>query len=219
MLRLAIIPACIVIAIIVAWRSGAFEMSRREQVRAILDYADGLRWVAPTFVLAYVVAIIFGLPTTIMIVVAGAIFGTLHGAFLTWSGALLGTAATHVIGRSVGHKAIQRLFGKHRLLERLRKEADLWSLMRLRVLPVAPFGVLVYAAALAGVALRQIVIATSIAIVPGTLAYAYAGERLRVGIEQSGRAGAKSLMIAAAVTLVMTAIAVAPSVMARFRRV
>lgn len=159
----------------------------------------------------------FALPATLFTILGGAIFGSAKGAVLAWAGAMIGTAVTHLVAQTIGRRAIQRLLGKHSLLEKLRKKADVWDLMRLRLIPVAPFGVLDYVAGLAGVSLKKLLIATGVGILPNVAAYAYVGHRLAIGFERGYSAGDRALWIAGAVTVVMTSISILPSVVTRIR--
>jgi uncharacterized membrane protein YdjX (TVP38/TMEM64 family) len=168
-------------------------------------------------VLSYTLIVGLGLPATVFSIVGGAIFGALEGLMLAWIGAMVGTVVAHTMARSVGKSAVQRLLGNHKLLRKLRERADVRTLVRLRVLPLAPFAVLDYVAGLAGVSLRTLLLATAIGILPGTAAYTYAGAQARIGLTDPGAAGRRALFIAGLVTLTVSAIAVAPSVASRLR--
>jgi uncharacterized membrane protein YdjX (TVP38/TMEM64 family) len=217
LIRLAILPAIIVLAVIIAWRLGYFELVRREQLIAAIGRAETTRWAGPIYVTSYTLVVALGLPATVFSIVGGAIFGAAKGLTLAWTGAMVGTVIAHTMARSVGKSAVQRLFGKHRLLRKLRERADVRTLVRLRVLPLAPFAVLDYVAGLAGVSLRTLLLATAIGILPGTAAYTYAGAQARIGLTEPGAAGRRALFIAGLVTLTVSAIALAPSIASKLR--
>jgi uncharacterized membrane protein YdjX (TVP38/TMEM64 family) len=209
-IRLAIIPSVAAVALLVAWRAGYLDLGRRDQLVAMLQRTGSGGWAAPLYVLAYVAAVVFGLPTTVLSIVGGALFGIGRGLMLAWLGAMAGTIAAHTLARTVGGRPVRRLLGNHSLLQKLGDRADLWSLMRLRVLPLAPFGYLDYAAGLAGVPLRLMLLATAISIVPGMAAYAYAGDRFRAGLEASGAEGRRALLVAGAITVAVSALVLVP---------
>lgn len=171
----------------------------------------------PFYLAAYTLVIMLALPATLVTILGGAIFGAVKGGVLAWTGAMLGTAVTHVVAHTIGRRAVQRLLGKHSLLERLRKRAGVWDLIRLRLLPVAPFGVLDYVAGLAGVALKPLLIATGIGILANVAAYAYVGHRLAVGFERGYPPGDRALWIAGVVTVVMASISILPTLIGRIR--
>ncbi len=217
LIRLAILPAVVVLAVIVAWRLGYFELGRREQFLAIIRNAETTPWAPAVYVVSYTLIVALGLPATVFSILGGAIFGAVEGLVLAWTGAMVGTVVAHTMARSVGKKPVTRLLGNHRLLRKLRERADVRTLVRLRVLPLAPFGVLDYVAGLAGVSLRTLLLATAIGIVPGTAAYTYAGDQARTGLEDPGAAGRRALFIAGLVTIAVSGIALAPSVVSKLR--
>jgi uncharacterized membrane protein YdjX (TVP38/TMEM64 family) len=215
-LRLAILPVMVAVALLIAWRLGYFNLDERDRLLGSIERARGMTWTMPLYVVAYVFVVLLGLPATVFSVLGGALFGAWRGLLLAWTGAMLGTAAAYVLARSVAKAPVKRLFGNHRLLRKLRARGDVLGLMRLRVLPVAPFGVLDYVAAIAGVPLGTLLIATGLGILPGMAAYTYVGHQVVTGIAR-GDGAREALLIAVGVTVVMTTISVAPSVIERLR--
>jgi len=216
-IRLAILSGTVALALIVARQLGYFELSRREHLIAIIRRAEGTAWAAPLYVASYTLVVALGLPATPFSILGGALFGAAGGLMLAWTGAMIGTIAAHTLARSIGKGALRRLLGRHRLLRKLRDRADVRTLIRLRVLPLAPFAVLDYVAGLAGVSLRTLLLATAIGIVPGTAAYTYAGDRFRVGLEAPGTAGRAPLVVAILVTITVTGIALVPWLIGKLR--
>jgi uncharacterized membrane protein YdjX (TVP38/TMEM64 family) len=155
------------------------------------------------------------LPTTVLTIVGGALFGTTRGALYSWSAALIGTIVAHSVARSINTGGMRRLFGQHRIFEMLRTRADIPFLIRMRLMPIAPFGVLDYVAGVAGVPTRTITLATAIGVAPGILAYAFAGDQLRAGIGDPSGGGRNALMIAGVVSVAMVAIAFVPALVTK----
>ena len=158
LIRLAILPAIVALAVIIAWRLGYFELGRREQFLAFIRNAETTRWAPAVYVVSYTLIVALSLPATILSILGGAVFGAVEGLMLAWTGAMTGTVVAHTMARSVGKKPVTRLLGNHRLLRKLRQRADVPTLVRLRVLPLAPFAVLDYVAGLAGVSLRTLLL-------------------------------------------------------------
>ena len=204
------IVGVVAIASVIAWRLGYFEAERRDQLIAAIGDVSGSPLAAVAFVACWTLAVVLCLPTTVLTIAGGALFGTARGALYSWSAALIGTLVAHSLARSLDKGAIRRLFGTHRLRETLRTRADIPFLIRMRVMPVAPFGVLDYVAGLAGVPTRRMMLATAIGVAPGILAYAFAGDHLRAGIASPAGGDGNGLMIAGVVTIGMVAIAVLP---------
>ena len=215
--RLFALVAIALLAVLAAWRLGYFDLDRREHLVSAIRYAREHESAAALFVGAFALVVVLMLPATVMSVVGGAVFGTWLGLVLSWSGALLGSAIAHLVARSIGEDRVRRLLGRHRLLRRMQARADVWTLVRLRVLPVAPFGVLDYVAGLAGVRLRRLLLATAVGILPGVAAHSFIGDELARGVASVGAASRRSLWIAAAVSGAMVLLSLAPSVWRRVR--
>jgi uncharacterized membrane protein YdjX (TVP38/TMEM64 family) len=217
-LRLAILPAIVALAVALAWRAGYFDLARREQLIALMRQAQHTPWAWAIYVIAYGVVATLGLPVTVCSVIGGALFGAVGGMVLAWTGAMVGTVTAYSLARWIGQGSVQRVIGRHHLLDRLRKRSDFWMLLRLRVLPLAPFAVLDYAAGLLGVSLRRLLLATAVGILPGVAAYAYAGSQLMTGLERGGVSRLRSLSIAGGVSFVMICISLVPAVMRKLKR-
>jgi len=217
-LRLALLPALVVVALALAWRLGYFELARREQLRALVRQARHTPAAGLVYVIAYALIAALGLPITVLCIIGGALFGTARGATLAWSGAMAATLIAHTLARSIGQKSVHQLLGRHHLLDRLRKRSDFWLLVRLRLAPVPPFAVLDYVAGLVGVSLRVLLLATAIGVLPAVAAYCYAGAELVTGLQQAGEARFRAFWIAGGVTLIMMCISLVPTAIRQLRR-
>jgi uncharacterized membrane protein YdjX (TVP38/TMEM64 family) len=216
-LRLTLLPALIAVALLIAWRLGYFDLARREHLVALIRQARQTPWADFLYVVAYTLVATLGLPTTVFSVVGGALFGVARGVVLAWTGAMAGTLIAYTLARSIGKGSVHRFLGRHHLFDRLQKRSDFWALLRLRVLPVAPFAVLDYVAGLARVSLKALLLATAVGILPSLVAYTYVGAELIAGLESSGEARVRALWIAGAVTLVMICISLVPAAIRHFR--
>jgi uncharacterized membrane protein YdjX (TVP38/TMEM64 family) len=217
-LRLGVLPALIAVALVIAWRLGYFDLARREELVALIRRGRGTSWAGVLYVAVYVLAATVGLPITVLSIVGGALFGAPRGFVLAWIGAMIGTLTAYALARSIGERSTRRFLGRHHLLDRLRKRSDFWALVRLRVLPVAPFAVLDYLAGLLGVSLRALLLASAVGVLPTVGAYTYAGAELVRGLEQAGEARFRAFWIAGGVTLVMICVSLLPAVIRYFRR-
>ena len=202
-LRLALLPGLVVVALVIAWRLGYFGLAQREELLAFVQQSRHNPWAGPLYVAAFAAIATLGLPITVLSIVGGALFGTMRGLALAWAGAMIGTVTAYFLARSIGQGSVRRFLGRHHLLDRLNKRSDFWALLRLRVLPVAPFAVLDYVAGLVGVSLRVLLLATAIGALPTLVVYSYAGSELLTGLEQSGESRLRAFWIAGAVTLLM----------------
>jgi uncharacterized membrane protein YdjX (TVP38/TMEM64 family) len=216
-LRLALLPALVVVALVMAWRLGYFRLAGQEHLLTVIGQARHRAWAEPLYLIAFTIIATLGLPITVLTLVGGALFGVARGTALAWIGAMAATVAAYFLGRTIAQGSVRRFLGRHHLLTSLRKRSDFWALLRVRALPVAPFAVLDYLAGVAGASLRDLLLATAIGSIPTLVAYAYVGAQLAVGIEQAGEARVRAFWIAGAVTVVMLLISFLPRALRRFR--
>jgi uncharacterized membrane protein YdjX (TVP38/TMEM64 family) len=206
LVRAGALPAVVVVVLAIAWRLGYFELDRRQQLFETVQRLRLWRGIGLVYLFGYAIAVSVGLPSVIMTIIAGAIFGPRTGAFLAWSSCLLGTIFAHELARRIARKPIQRLFGRHQLLDRLKERGDVRTLARLRVIPAGPFAVLPYVAAVAGVSVKRLLLATALATLPGVIAYAYVGSALMRAVVSPAEASG-ALWVAGAISVVMPLVA------------
>ena len=208
----------VAISLVIAWRLGYFDLAEQERLVGLIRQARETAWAAPLYVLLYVLAATFGLPTTPLSIVGGALFGAGRALPLAWTSEMVATVTAYTLAQSVGQRPVRRFLGRHHLLGHIRKHSDFLSLLRLRVLPVAPFAVLDYVAGLAGVPIKVLLLATAVGILPSVAVYTYVGAELVAGLGETGVARFRSLWIAGGLTLVMVLISMSPAVIRRFRK-
>jgi uncharacterized membrane protein YdjX (TVP38/TMEM64 family) len=216
-LRLAVVPVFVIVALLIAWKLGYFELDKRRQLVETVGRMRGLPGAELVYVVAFAIVITIVLPAWIASLVGGAMFGVWKGAVLAWIGALLGTIITHLLARHVARAPMRKLFGEHRLLRRLREHDDVMELLRLRIMPVAPFAVLDYVAGVAGVSLRRLLLATMLGVIPSVIAYTYVGAELIRGLVSRSEASHTALWIAGGVTIGMLLLSVVPGLLRRLR--
>lgn len=123
----------------------------------------------------------FFLPGALALTVAGGLmFGTIEGAVYAVVGATGGAVAAFAAARSLFGAQMQRRFRKQ--LGRFNKEMEHHGpnyLLVLRLLPIAPFFVVNYGAAITRIPLKTFVWTTSLGMLPGALIHAFIGEQLR----------------------------------------
>jgi len=202
LLRVTVLPATVIVTLVVAWKSGYFDLDRRDYLLDAVQHLRLREGSVPAFLAGFSVAASMGLPTAILTILGGGLFGWPVGAALAWSGSLIGTALAHAVARRIARKPVERLLGRHDLLARIKDHDDIRTLVWIRLVPAAPFAVLPYVAGIAGVSLRRLVLATAMAIVPGTLIQAYLGAALIRRFVSPG-SSSTALWIAAGVSILM----------------
>ena len=214
-LRLAILPALVAIALLVAWKSGYLDLDRRQELAGAVESIRQLPGSSLFFVLIFAVAVSLCLPANAATWLAGALFGTWLGGAVAFAGGLLATMLGYWLARRIARRPLERLFGQHRLLRALKKRDDTATLFQLRVIPVAPFAVLTYVAGIAGVSLRKLLLATLIGGIPACLAHAFVGTQLMQGLTRSTGDAKRALLLAGGVTAGMLLISLVVGIIRR----
>ena len=170
---------------------------------------------APLFVLGFAIAATFAVPATVLMLAGGAIFGVGLGSLLNWTGALLGATGGFALARVLCRGTCRDLLGERATeLERMAKTHGFLGTLRLRLLPVVPFGLLNYGDALAGVRARDFVLASALGLLPTTAVYTWFADRLVAGVT-----GARhdAMVQAAIASVFLIALSFVPAVLRRRR--
>jgi phospholipase D1/2 len=216
-LRLALIPLIVAVAVFAAWKLGYFELDKRHALLGTVQRLRLIPGIELWFVAAFMAAVALCLPANVATMLSGAVFGWKIGAGVSVAGGLLGSVAAYWLARTVARRPILRLFGEARLLKRLKEHDGIIDLLRLRVLPIAPFAVLSYLAGVAKVSLRRLLVATALGGAGQNMAYAFAGQALLEGIVSSSQASRRALLLAGAVTAAMLLLSLAAGFFRRRR--
>ncbi len=182
-----------------------------------LDYRHALEHVArlrqshsfPVFATTFVVGsglgMAIGFPGLPFVVAAGALFGTLLGSILGWVASMLGAIVGYWIARTVGHRVVVRWVMRFRRGDAAVSDArNFAGMLRLRLIPVLPIGVVNFIAGLARAPFARYVVATAIGIIPATTIYAYFADSLLEGVRNGRREALTSLGIASALLLALS---------------
>ena len=132
------------------------------------------------YIIAYVAAVALSLPGAVFLTVFGGfLFGGLFAGIATVVAATLGAVIVFLIASTSLGDVLARRAGPRlaRIMGGFREDAFAYLLF-LRLVPVFPFWLVNLAPALVGVPLRTFAVTTLVGIVPGTFAFAFAGEGL-----------------------------------------
>ncbi|GAC1430455.1 MAG: hypothetical protein NVSMB68_02770 [Thermoanaerobaculia bacterium] len=158
----------------------------------------GGRWWAPlAFIGLYTVFNVFLLPATILSLTAGVVWGWLAGGLWVLLASTVASAVPYFIGRS-GSGWANRLLEKRagRIHRALRNEGFM-TLLLMRLVPIVPYNVLNYAAGVAGIKVRDYLLATFIGTIPGIFIFTYLAASIASGLV-SPRAAFVRILIAGA---------------------
>ncbi len=130
------------------------------------------------FVAFYTAATVLFVPGSLLTLAAGFVWGPAVGMLIVWPAALLGATAAFVLGRTALRARIERRLDRWprvAAFDRAVGDSGLLIVFLLRLSPVVPFVAMNYGMALTRLSLRHFVVGTAVGMVPGTLAYVYAG--------------------------------------------
>lgn len=133
--------------------------------------------VAPLlFILIYALAAVLFLPGSALTLAGGALFGPVLGTFYNLTGATLGATLAFLIARYLAADWVTNKTGGRvkQLINGVEKEG--WRFVAfVRLVPLFPFNLLNYALGLTRLRLLHYILATSLFMLPGTIAFTYLG--------------------------------------------
>ena len=182
--RLLVLLAVVVLAGAAYYAFGRGSLSLESLVRhreAIDAFVTGHRVLAVlAFIGIYIVTVAFSLPGASFLTVSGGfLFGLVTGAAAAVTGATIGATIIFLVAKTaLGEPMLKRAGPKAaKLAEGFRNDAFAYLLF-LRLVPAFPFFLVNLVPAFAGVGLVPFVTATALGIIPGGIAYAFAGTGL-----------------------------------------
>ncbi len=160
-------------------------------------------WGPLVFAGVYVIATVLMLPGAALTLAAGAIFGLLWGTVAVSVGSTTGAALAFLIGRYLARDTVERRLGrfpKFRAVDRAVSEGGWKIVALLRLSPAIPFNLQNYLYGLTAIRFWPCVVASWIAMLPGTFMYVYLGYAGRAGVaaaagESAGRTPAQWAML------------------------
>ena len=157
------------------------------------------------FMLIYALATVLLLPGSVITLAGGALFGPVWGTLWNLGGATLGAALAFLIARYLGADWVARRAGPRltRLNDGVATEG--WRFIAfVRLVPLFPFNLLNYALGLTRISFGPYVLASSLFMLPGAIAYTwlgYAGREALAGGGDLVRNGLIALALLAATVL------------------
>ncbi|HHG90669.1 MAG TPA: TVP38/TMEM64 family protein [Devosia sp.] len=146
-------------------------------------------------IIVYLTAVAASFPAAWLLTVAiGLVFGWALGAFIVVIGATLGASVLFFAARSLLADFFRARAGArlNTMADGFRNNAASYMLF-LRLAPVFPFLLVNVVPAILGVRFRTYFWTTALGIIPGTIAYAFAGEGLRSIVGERARACAAGI--------------------------
>ena len=132
------------------------------------------------YIALYIFISTFALPSpSVLTVLGGYLFGTYHGTIYSNIGGIIGAAGGFLFSRYVVGNTLQKRYAKQ--LSSFNKhlhEDGQWYLLSLRLMPVFPFTFVNVLAGLTTISLTTFLWTSALGIIPGSLVYSYAGEKI-----------------------------------------
>ena len=147
-------------------------------------------WGPVVFVVCYIMATVLMVPGSALSLAAGALFGVVYGTGIVSVASTLGAAAAFLVGRFLARDSIAAMISRRPALAALDRALgkDGWKIVALaRLSPAFPFTLLNYAFGVTQVKFTHYVLASWIAMLPGTVLYVYLGSLARAGVQGSSR--------------------------------
>jgi uncharacterized membrane protein YdjX (TVP38/TMEM64 family) len=137
----------------------------------------GLGTLGPAAAIAAAAALLMALvPRTAISLACGLLFGALSGAATALTAAVIAAAATFWIGRWAGRQAMAaRLGGRLRRLDAWLARRGVLAVVVVRLLPLAPFGLVGYAYGTSSTRFRHYLAGTALGGAPSAFTYAAIG--------------------------------------------
>jgi uncharacterized membrane protein YdjX (TVP38/TMEM64 family) len=200
------------IVALVIWRLGYFHV---EKVSAAAANASGGLLVGLAFVIFYGALACIALPISPLAYAGGAVFGFLRASILVWCGSMLGAVGGYYLAHGVLAKPARRLLGRYnQKLREIRKGNVFLTALRLQVMPILPFGVFNYAAAISKLEILPFLAGTALGIIPGTLLATFIGDRVAAGVHGKTRT---PYLLAVAAMVVVLSLSFAPKLWDKLR--
>ena len=192
------------------------------QYRGVLDVETlaaelaGFGWLGPAvFAAIFAVATVLFLPGAVFGLAGGALFGPIWGVVWNLTGATVGATLAFLAARYVFSDWVEAKAGGRMRQLKQGAENEGWRFVAVtRLVPLVPFNLLNYALGLTRIPFTQYVTASTICMLPGTIAYTYlgyAGREAVAGGEQAVQKGLLALGLLAVVAYI-------PRLVSKFRK-
>ena len=170
------------------------------------------------YAVAYAVCCVLVVPALALTLGAGAIFGFVAGSIVVLIGATLGACAAFFLAHTVLRRRVERITEKHvkfRALDRAitREGTKIMWLVRLSGFP--PFTWVNYAFGLTGIKFLPYLVTTFFGIIPGTLAFTWAGAAGAAALSGTGN---RIILIVTAVGAILVSVFIARIALQAIRR-
>ncbi len=163
--------ALLLAGLALAWRTTALrELLNLNSLVGLAQELRDLPFTPLLVIAAYVLGCLVMVPVMLLIAATGIVFGLFPGALYALAGTLCAAAAGYGVGAALGREAVRKLLGRriNRLSRRVARRGII-AMVVIRLLPLAPFGVVNLVCGASHIRLRDYLIGTLAGILPGIL--------------------------------------------------
>jgi len=205
LIRVGALALLLTVASIVGYKLGWFDSAHTLAHVQRLHRSEDTGTFLIVSVLAYALLTSLGLPGLPFNVAAGVLFGSVVGGILAWIGSMLGAIIGYWVARTVGHNEVLRWVRRYRRVDAAVEQArDFPGLLRLRLVPVLPIGVVNFVGGLAKAHFGAYLAATALGIVPSVTIYSYFADSLVDGVGSGRRRAIVSLFVASTLLILLS---------------
>ena len=151
---------------------------RPEMIQQTVTHAGA--WGMVVYVAGVVVLELLWIPRAWGLVAGGVLFGPLTGCILSFVADMIGATLCYLIARGSGREWAVRAIEKHeraaRIVDMLVRRRGGVTIGVLRVMPVAHYTLVSYAAGLSGVRMVPFLVGNAVGLVPGAVLYPLVGD-------------------------------------------
>lgn len=158
---------------------GITEYLSMDNIQQLRSWIEGFGIIAPiVFILLWIATCIFFLPGLPVALLAGFVFGPIWGVIWSSIGSTLGATAAFLVGRYAARSMVESWVEGNKQFEKIDKgvrEQGWRMLMITRLVPIFPFNLQNYAYGLTDIKLSTYILVSWLCMLPGTIAYVFAG--------------------------------------------
>lgn len=211
-----LIPLLVIAALLVAaWKLGYFQLDNPRRISRTADQVAGTPWLGPIFVAVYAGCAAMAMPVAPLAYTSGAIFDFAKGSVFVWIASIIGGSAGYWLARGIWRDPAKRLLGRYeKKLKAVHMGNPFLAALRMQLLPIVPFGVFNYTAAVSDMPFGQFLAGTAIGIIPGTVAAVFVGHEIMSGLRGSDK---RPIWIGLAVAAALVVLSFVPTIVKKLR--
>jgi len=205
LVRIGVLALVVAIGMLVGYKLGWFDYAHTLSHIEKLRRSENLGVFVVGFIVAYGIGTSLGLPGLPFNVAAGALFGSVIGGIIAWTASLLGAVIGYWLARTIGHKEVSRWLMRYQRVNAAIDQARHFSgMLRLRLVPVLPIGVVSFVGGLARAPFLRYLAATALGVIPSVIIYSYFADSLVEGMGTGRKQALVSLVIASALLILLS---------------